>query len=92
MKSLSRHEKGKGSLQDPREVGAGGLESLGMGCLGSRVLSSHAWVKERGRYLGKRELDSWAPDSDESWKQAAGSLASVGAGIRAAWVRGKCKA
>ena len=34
MKSLSRQERRRG-LQDPRQVGTGGLGSLGMGCLGS---------------------------------------------------------
>lgn len=88
MKSLSRQESRRG-LQDPRQVGTGGLGSLGMGCLGSRVLSSHVWVKERVRYWGKSKLDSWAPDSGESWKQASGSLTSTDTGIWVAWVQEK---
>lgn len=88
MKSLSRQEKRRG-LQDLRQVGTGGLGSLGMRCLGSRVLSSHVWVKERVRYWGKSKLDSWAPDSGESWKQASGSLTSIGTGTWVAWVQEK---
>lgn len=38
----------------------------------SPVLSSHVWVKERVRYWEKSKLDSWAPDSGESWNRLQG--------------------
>lgn len=62
MKSFSGHERRRGGLLDSGQVGAGGLGSLELGVWGPEFPG--LGVGER--YLGKRELDSWTPDTDES--------------------------
>ena len=69
-------------------MGAGGLGSLGVGCFEPKS-PEFPCTGIGDIYLGKRKLESWVADSDDSWNQAAGSLTNVGAGLVATWVQEK---